>query len=535
MDTGASTLPMAAGPPNTPARPGLALLLVAVASCAASLWLAWQTPVNDDDVYHLHSIWLTANGYVPYRQFFEMHLPGMWLAAGPLARAGMSGASLVLAGRALIAILFGAIILLGGRVVRARGWQACLLGALGLLVLQRCEFFLFRAEYLAAFLVFVHYWLLARDRDPARDPFHEFLAAAAMALACTMSMRPVVLLLVQPALLLLDRRTPGVRARAGMYVLGMAAGALPVFLFLCAHGLWADCWFWGVRFTASEKIVYWQWSSPWRYAAIAAAGLCGLALIHRDGCLPERARRLLDVAWPAALLFYVINPLRMPFSNVHFLLLSAAVAAAAVEALSERAASAIAPRFGPPLRRAIVGAALVAALAAAAWKHAVPLTFDRQDLRLQLELIDWLESAAGGEPVVLVAPHHPIAAPDCTDVQNAWHYCYWLDHPAIRQRMASFASQVLRTPPPVIAADPWASHTGHRNLVEWLTANRIIAPQDASALESLISERYVEISFPALAHLPYGSAFWVRKDRLQKAPPPEPHNAGPPRFAPHGP
>ena len=494
-------------------RPRWALLLAALLCAGASLWLAFQEPVNDDDVYHLHSIWLTAHGAVPYRDFFEVHAPGMWVALAPAARLMSHGSMFLLLARVLTAALFGLSVWLAGAMVNARGLRAGLLALLSLLVLGRCQFYMFRAEYITAFLFMLHCWILTRDPAGGRTRRLHFFAAAAMSFACTMSIRPVVFLAIQPLVIFASRKRLSWARQVPPYVAGLVAGAVPCALFLTAHRLWADAWYWSIRFASSSEVVYWKPGSLWRYGMMLALGICAMIALRLDRRLPAQTRLVLSAAWVLAFLFYLVNPLRMPFSSVHLLLVSVTVASvipgSVLESLIPRLAGSAPLTFAA---RSLPGLTMAIALIVVLYKDAgLRHAFDRRTQASQLQLMDWLQQISGGSPVLLIAPHHPIVVPDVADLQNAWEYCYWLPRPAVRQRLAELGSRILEQRPSVIAADPWEKNTGGRDLLDWLAANGLL--REAEAIEA--------VSFPDLSGLPFGHTFWVRRDRLESGRLPE--------------
>jgi hypothetical protein len=143
--------------------------------------------------------------------------------------------------------------------------------------------------------------------------------------------------------------------------------------------------------------------------------------------------------------------------------------------------------------------------------------------RTQIEVIDWLQEVSGGEPVVLVAPNHPIMVPNMMDLQHAWEYVFFIGLDPVQKRLKGFAVELIRHPPPVICANPWKNSTRGLNFIEWLAQNQIISDDESTQIQELMNSRYVLIAFPGLRRYPWGDLFWVRKDRLKKGRIPEPH------------
>jgi hypothetical protein len=72
-----------------PPRGERVLLIVFLVPLAISfgfrLLLLYNRWFDDDEYEHLHYAWMVMNGYLPYRDFFENHPPGLWYLLAPLA------------------------------------------------------------------------------------------------------------------------------------------------------------------------------------------------------------------------------------------------------------------------------------------------------------------------------------------------------------------------------------------------------------------------------------------------------------------
>jgi hypothetical protein len=474
-----------------------------------------RTPVNDDDIFTLHAIWLTAQGFVPYRDFFDNHLPGLMILASPIVGLVERGSGLILGGRVLIAILFGATIVLAGRMLKASGVQALLLGLLSL----PAAFHMIRTEYVAAVFLFLHLWLLVRGHKEAPSSRDAFGAAVALALACTMSLRSTPFLLLQPALMLVLWLRRGIAPQVTPYLLGLVAGIAPTAIFLTWHRLWAQAWYWSFNFVSAEKVAHWRLNPPPEgpFILYVPAVAC-VALLCADRALTFRTRFVVALAWFAAAVFWLVNPLPAAFTGTPLVLLTAAVVSRLPFTLGNVLGRGRQAAHALPWRRAAAVAVALLAILVVIRQRAYNLSFRRDAQATQLELIDWLQSAAAGERVVLIAPHHPIVVPDATDLQNAWYYGYWLQLDPVKRRLADFPTRVVRYEPAVLAADPW-----RLNLLDWLVQQGVVTETEMEVVRRLIVRRYVEVEFPELRALPYGHVFWVRRDCLRIGDMPRPH------------
>ena len=64
---------------------GLAILFLGLVSVYVNVMVLVHVPTaNGDSVEHIHSSFLVALGYVPYRDFFQHHNPLMWFIFAPV-------------------------------------------------------------------------------------------------------------------------------------------------------------------------------------------------------------------------------------------------------------------------------------------------------------------------------------------------------------------------------------------------------------------------------------------------------------------
>lgn len=490
------------------------LAIVGIGCGIASLFQALQYRVTDDDVYHLHSIWLVAHGVLPYREFFEVHPPGLWLLLSPLARSVETPSVYFLAGRSSVAMLFGLTIWLAGRVADVRGVRVLVLMVIALSILTRCEVFMFRVEYVTTFLLVVHLALLVGGGDHPQAG-RSALAGALIALAATMSVRVLPFLAIQPLTTLWLARRSAARpllAWGG----GLCLGLLPACVYLTAYHLWRDMAFWAFRFVSLPDIVTWGVHLTRDDWLLMTAGSAAAGVVVTAASIPRATRVILPIAWVLALMFHVLNPLRIAFATINAMLI-AGILLTTVPLPPKN-------RWGEVSRLAS-GATLAVSLIF--FLVPVPrsaLRLERQTQRAQLQVIDWLREIAGTEPVVLVAPNHPMTVLDATRLQNAWQYSFWLRNPYVAAELRSFGHTVLEQPPPVIAANPWPIHTKGSDLIRWLSDWNILSRDEAEQMRRLVAQRYVKVMFPSLAAVRdvMGDEFWVRRDRFDRIPRPKP-------------
>ena len=508
-----------------------AIALVAVGAAGLTAIAAMIHPVNDDDTFHLQCIWLTAQGYVPYRDFFAGHPPGFWILAFPMAWLPSCPSQFLVLGRLLLSAAFGGTVWIAGRLTAARGWQAILLGVLAVGVMVDTQWFLFRVAYVEVFLVFVHLWLLNRAASSSRTVLFSLLAAVAMGLICSMSVRGVFFLPIQPLFLILilhrDRRRLG-RALGG-WVLGCLLAALPAAIYLTMHELWREAWTWIVVFPTTLNVLKSKFPADVRTVGLVVLGIAGLAALAADRRLPLSTRQLLTVAWIAGFVYYLLNPLRIKYNLVHIYMLSAMLAAVIPFVILDRL------RIGQRAKRRLVavgvlvlGVALVP-IVSPRLAYYERMSRKREILRMQLDVLDWLNEVSDGEGVVCVDPYHPVLCPNATFLRGSWQYYEWLDNPLIQQRLHGFAEKVVQLKPPVIAAAPWRETVKGRDLIQRFQQCQVIDDKQAARLRELIATDYVEVVFPMLSpesEIIAGNSFWIRSDRLDACPIPQPYLLG---------
>jgi hypothetical protein len=103
----------------------------------------WFDP---DEFEHLHAAWCTANGLVPYRDFFEHHTPWLYYGLAPLFRVFRADADPNAAIKAITAArglcLVVAAVALWGLVSIGKAWMGALAGLAGAVFLAGMPVFL---------------------------------------------------------------------------------------------------------------------------------------------------------------------------------------------------------------------------------------------------------------------------------------------------------------------------------------------------------------------------------------------------------
>jgi hypothetical protein len=210
----------------------------------------------------------------------------------------------------------------------------------------------------------------------------------------------------------------------------------------------------------------------------------------------------------------MVNPIKMNYSVLYILLLSAVLVAVAVATAKEYLDKPVFHWLGVSLYIWFSAVVVITLTALLLIYNTTLFNLDRTNLRNQLAVIQWLEHVSQGQPVLLIGPNHPIVVPDVTDIHAPWPYILWIENPYLRQRVTGLAESVLRRPPSVISVDPWSNHTRGLNIVEWFFSKGLINRQEIETIIDLIRNNYWQVQFPELQPSQYGRTYWVRKDLL---------------------
>ena len=337
-------LPLPSPAPRAVARAG-----ATAAAAAPLLWFAAEAlrvartkAFSLDEFQYAHAAWLVAQGQVPYRDFFEVHFPLVYLALAPLfGWRGDDPTAILWLRTAMVPLLLAAA---AAAAVLNRSWgvAAAVAGAVALLATRSLVAFAveIRPDSLAAALFLV---VLALLRVHAR-PGWSGVAAGLAGVACAFSSQKAAFYGVAVAVAL---AAEAAAARDGdgaarRRLLGIGAGAVAgvcaVAAWLVATGaapaMWEWCFVW-----AREHQQHYPAFSARRYLEPALArelpvfGLAAIGLAGTARALASEGRRSWrhpDLTLVVALLTtfgsVVLQRAPFPYSHVAFLALVAVFA-----------------------------------------------------------------------------------------------------------------------------------------------------------------------------------------------------------------
>jgi len=317
-------------------RAALAALAAAliVGTLVLRLSVLQTRPFDPDELQHLHATWAVSNGQLPYRDFFEHHMPGLpLLLAGPMAAAGVNveteGAIAFMFTARKIMWIFAVVAVLLTAILGARlgGWTVGLMGAS---LLSTSLVFFGRTLEIRPDVPGLAFWVaalasLAVALDPRRPHRAGWLAAAGLSLGSGLVFNQK-LLLAGPGLVLLlalpwtgDGRTNSRQAAGNMAVFGGAAcvpiGVLMLWFWSAdalddlIRGAFLANLGWPQETTAAATLRWAALRDPF-LAAFGAAGFvsAGLRLARRGGRHPAVATLWLPAASLLAGLFAIPAP-----------------------------------------------------------------------------------------------------------------------------------------------------------------------------------------------------------------------------------
>jgi 4-amino-4-deoxy-L-arabinose transferase-like glycosyltransferase len=205
--------------PRRPRRAAWTIVLLALVGLGAAMIA--HAKLDPDESQHLHAAWLIAQGRVPYRDFWEHHMPLLPWALAPVTRWFAEGPAVYFAARAIMAVTaaaaLGVVYVLGGHLGPGVGAAAVILLALQVRFLQHGV--QVRPDVPALLTWLVTVWLLVRWRERGRIGW---LWAAGLALGGTAALTPKAAFL-GVGVLLLVLSTPCDRSPVARCVLGRLA------------------------------------------------------------------------------------------------------------------------------------------------------------------------------------------------------------------------------------------------------------------------------------------------------------------------
>jgi hypothetical protein len=204
---------------------------------------AFISSIDHDEVEHAHVGFKLLNGKIPYRDFYQNHLPAYWLLSMQFVRAFPFSTHAILAGRGVSLLALVGCWLLGFRLLGSirggRTWLGLSIYTCAMITLAcNMDFHQARPDPVMALIGTAGLCLI-----PARGNISNaraLLLGMLFGLSVSVSIKMVPIVLVVPALIVVhcirDRRLQPATALFP-YVLGMLLGLLPTVWWLFHNGL----------------------------------------------------------------------------------------------------------------------------------------------------------------------------------------------------------------------------------------------------------------------------------------------------------
>ncbi|HOY66790.1 MAG TPA: hypothetical protein PLP29_07875 [Candidatus Ozemobacteraceae bacterium] len=409
---------------------------------------AWQfMHLDHDEVEHLNCAWQVSQGLLPFRDFWQHHLPTLWFLLAPVTRLFDAGSSLLETARlASLTIALVSGVLAWKLSSRLHGGQAP----------SRAVFLFFWAAMLipfqwnyirpdlvaAPFVLTGLILLLSASPDSLGIRF-----SAGLFLGIALSLTPKVGFLLGCAALAdaFCRPFPGIASAFRRLVAlsaGVAAGLLPLALWLVRYDLVEACLY--GTFTFNRKFQSYQ--PPGGYIPVSLIFSTIVIWWRWPGTDPDERRRRGILA--AASIGSVVPMLLSPHKFLYHLQLSTLLLATALAPSGEEAARELV-RKGKFVFLAVTCVVLLLPsqyyIRYAAWAPFYE----------KLVQIDILQSLAERGPVSLIYPDHPILCKNATGFDHAWFWNF-LEFPVLhgdlQKPLGSFTEQLISRRPLIISS-----------------------------------------------------------------------------------
>ncbi len=218
----------------------LALAIVAMAAVIVSSALRGR--FDHDEVEHAHATWQVAQGFVPYVDFFQIHLPTVWYLSAPLLRLlpHTTVALVVLRFSCVAAFLlscWAGVLILKRAASRLDAVNVALMLAAALALVLPTQAQRFRPDPFMA--LFATVGMLHAMRGVGGNGRSFLYSGIFFGFAAALSPKVVPLWFVLPGTLALDRfanRTETRGALIGWYAVGLLVGITPCLLLLLVSG-----------------------------------------------------------------------------------------------------------------------------------------------------------------------------------------------------------------------------------------------------------------------------------------------------------
>ena len=384
------------------------------------LGLAATLPVDHDEVEHSHAAFRILNGQVPYRDFYQNHLPTYWLLGAWWVRLFPFSVNAILAARAFNLLALAGCWVLGLRLVGSIRGGATKLGLAVYtfaVITLACEldFQVARPDPLMALIATAGLCLI-----PLRGPVSNARALALgllFGLSVSVSPKAAPMALVAPALIVLacigERRIQPVAALVP-YGLGVGVAVLPTAWWVFREGLF-DAFRFDVLGLNGALAKPWYLSFAYLLIPTVPASILGaVARLQPSGRRLSRqanAPLVIALALAAGLALAVLSRHDSPY-NLQVLIVPMAVGFVSVVLLCLHVRS--------PAYQVLLCTVLIAYPAIHAEARLVRLAHEARTIPLRDMQVLMDLAKPGDRTCTAFSPAHPVFCRDASGLSNGW-------------------------------------------------------------------------------------------------------------------
>ncbi|MBN2201385.1 hypothetical protein JW777_05475 [bacterium] len=490
-------------------RAGFKFCAVTAAALCFAVFL-FTYPPDHDEIEHASAAWHVSQGLLPFNDFFQHHSPMLYILYAPLYRIPIVTAHPVESVRLISGLLSLGLFLLLVRMAKTvwkdsgTFWSVTILFLGNFLNLQ---LFNMRPDLPAALCNLAALWILLR-RGKTADFFPSGLL---LGFGLSLSPKYMPYLLMAPVFMLLERQ--GWKSALRMmtaHAAGIAAGLLPLFIWLTANGLLDAFRLWVFDFNAhrittgaalfggSVQVIpafFGAWGCL-RLLRCARRPVAGTASGDNAGTM-VRSGRLLAVFAVLSVLVY-LKPSRTHYEYYQQMFVLTAIVAAAGPLASLF-------RNWAADRRAVLAGLLTGVIL---WSgiHAAQ-RYIRMGLYEQVAgSIRTLKTLAGDDPVVCTTPEHPVTNRNAAYISTGWQYVFCLGDPLIRGRLADIGADIRNRRPSVII-NRFLTWPEGGDFPERLRRRGFLPETEAADLRLYLESHYTLVPVRQIE-------YWVRNDRV---------------------
>ncbi len=482
------------------------------AAAAAALCFAiflFTYPPDHDEIEHASAAWHVSQGLLPFDDFFQHHSPMLYILYAPLYAIPVVTAYPVESVRLISGLISLGLLVLLVRMAKTvwkdsgTVWPVVILFLGNFLNLQ---LFNMRPDLPAALCNLTALWILLRRGKAGDFGFAGFL----LGLSLAFSPKYAPFLLLMPGLMLADRRQWKSTVRLiPIHAAGIAAGLLPLFIWLTANGLLEPFRQWVFGFN-SRRITTGAVMFGGAIQVIPAVfGLWGCLRLLRSGRRPEagpecgeeagtmaRSGRLLAVFAVLSALVY-LKPARTHYEYYQqmFVLTACIAAAGPLASLF---------RYWAADRRTVL-AGLLAGVILWSGVHTAQRYMRLGLYRQVAGSIRTLKTLAGDGDVICTTPEHPVTVRNASYISSGWQYVFCLSNPQVRSRLRGIGADIRDRRPSVII-NRFLTWPEGGDFTERLRRRGVLPDSETVELSRYLESHYTLVPVRQIE-------YWVRNDR----------------------